>query len=311
MTDPGAPRRILVIGEALVDVVERPDGTHSAHVGGSPANVAVGLGRLGRHVDLMTWIGNDDFGDLIVRRLNESSVSLVKGSRHSGSTSTALAILDDQGAAAYTFDIAWDLGPAEAAPEPIVVHMGSIACVLEPGATRVMEELDRMATLATITYDPNIRPELMGDREDARTHIESVVGKSDIVKVSIEDLAWLYPTRESRDVAAEWLTHGPAVVFVTLGSEGSFGVAARSYAEFRAPVVTVVDTVGAGDAFMAGIIDAMAFEDLLGIDVRRELHDIDADTLQRVGDYASLVARLTVAKAGAEPPTRAEVLAAG
>lgn len=299
-----------MIGEALVDIVESTDGTRTSFVGGSPANVAVGLARLGQSVELLTSIGDDAHGDWIVDHLEGADVSVVDGSRHHGPSSTALAVLDEHGVADYTFNISWDLGTELATHEPLAVHTGSIACVLEPGATRVREELDRLAPRATITFDPNIRPDLMGERDNAREHVEHIVRLSDIVKVSVEDLDWLYPGRRAHDIATEWLTEGPAIVFVTRGAEGSFGQSAQSLAEFHAAKVAVVDTVGAGDAFMAGIIDAVAREGLLGVDARKELREIGAESLQRVGDYAANVARLVVTRAGAEPPYREEVLAA-
>lgn len=116
-------------------------------------------------------------------------------------------------------------------------------------------------------------------------------------------------TGTSSDIAADWLAAGPAIVFVTLGAEGSFAITEHSRAESHAAPVTVVDTMGAGDAFMAGIIDAVAWEGLLSAEARDHLRGIDPGSLQRVGDYAAQVARLTVTRAGAEPPYREEVLA--
>lgn len=303
-------RRVLVIGEALVDIVERTDGSQTSFVGGSPANVAVGLARLGQSVELLTSVGDDGYGERIIDHLQRAGVGVVDGSQHHGPSSTALAVLDEQGIATYTFDIAWDLDPIPPTHEPLAVHTGSIACVLGPGATRVREELNKLAPRATITFDPNVRADLMGERSNAREHVESIVRLSDIVKVSVEDLEWLCPGRAVDDVAAELLSMGPAIVFVTRGAEGSFGLSARTYAEFHTPEVTVVDTVGAGDAFMAGIIDAVAREGLLGVEAREELRSIEAGTLRRIGDYAANVARLVVTRAGAEPPYREEVLAA-
>ncbi len=309
MTDETGLPRVLVIGETLIDVVERPGGSREEFVGGSPCNVAVGLARLGMPVELLTSIGDDNYGNKIVEYLERASVALVGGSQHHGRTSTARASLDDRGAAEYSFDIIWDLGEAGQVSKPVAVHTGSVACVLEPGATRVREEIDRLAPHATITFDPNIRPDLMGEREDARDHVEKIVRLSDVVKVSSEDIAWLYPDQDPRTVATQWLTRGPAVVFVTAGAKGSFGAARNAMVEFATPKVDVVDTVGAGDAFMAGIIEGLAHEGLLGVEAREHLHKIDVESLHRVGEFAAHVAGLTVAKAGAQPPYLSQVLA--
>lgn len=300
---------VLVIGEALIDIVERPDAERSEHVGGSPANVAVGLSRLGQDVSLLTSFGNDARGDLIAAHLEASAVTVVDGSRHEGPTSTALARLDGSGAADYTFDIDWVLPAIAAIEAPQAVHTGSIAAFLEPGATTVVETLQRFAPAATISFDPNIRPSLIGSADDARTQVERLVAMSQVVKVSDEDLDWLYPREDPQESARRWLTLGPAVVFVTLGPEGSFGMSAAGAAAIPAKPVVVVDTVGAGDAYMAGLIDGLSREGLLGIDSAGALRAIDSGALTRVGEHASTVSRITVSRAGAQPPTRVEVLA--
>lgn len=299
---------ILVIGEALIDIVEQPDGTRTEHVGGSPANVAVGLSRLGQAPQVFTSYGRDDHGDLIAAHLEASGVGVVDGSRHDGPTSTALARLDGTGAADYTFDIVWDLPPLAPIEPPTAVHTGSIAAFLEPGASRVVEELQRWAPTCTITFDPNIRPSLIGSRDVAVAQVERIVALSDLVKVSDEDLAWLYPDADPRERAEQWLALGPSVVFVTLGPKGSFGMSAAGAVDIHPRPVVVVDTVGAGDAFMAGLIDGVAREGLLGN--AHALRRIDTDALTRVGEHASTVSRITVSRAGAQPPTRAEVLEA-
>ena len=301
---------ILVIGEALIDIVEQSDGARSGHVGGSPANVAVGLSRLGQEARLLTSFGGDAYGDQIQSHLDEAGVALVEGSRSSGATSTAEARLDSTGAATYTFDITWQLPVAPVIEPPLALHTGSIAAFLEPGATHVRALLESWAPSASISFDPNIRPALVGDHDGALATVEQFLTLSDVVKVSDEDLGWLYPDRSARDIAREWLSRGPAVIFVTLGAKGAFAISAQAAIEITSVPVTVVDTVGAGDAFMAGLIDGLVREGLLGADRREALQAIDAETLTRVGQHAATVARLTVAQAGAEPPTRAEVLAA-
>lgn len=300
---------ILVIGEALIDIVEQPDGRRVEHVGGSPTNVAVGLSRLGQDPVLLTSFGQDAQGDLIAAHLEAAGVRVAEGSRHDRPTSTAVARLDASGAADYSFEIGWDLPATRLVTPPRAVHTGSIAAFLEPGASRVVEELDRWAPTATICFDPNIRPSLIASRGDALERVEQIVALSDVVKVSDEDLAWLCPGSDPGQQARAWLDLGPAIVFVTLGPEGSLGMSAAGAVDIRPRPVEVVDTVGAGDAFMSGLIDALAREGLLGAVNRDRLRDIGLGALLRIGEHASTVSRLTVARAGAQPPTRAAVLA--
>src|SRR6478735_8096068 len=158
MTTPGAPQRALVIGEALIDIVERDGLVTGEHVGGSPLNVAVGLARLGREVDFLTHIGTDSRGQRITDYVESSGVQLVTGSQDAARTPTARATLDSKGSATYTFDIDWQLsGTPEVAP-PLVVHTGSIATVLEPGCLATAALVDAYHVSATLTFDPNVRP---------------------------------------------------------------------------------------------------------------------------------------------------------
>jgi len=297
--------RALVIGEALIDIVERDGEVIGEHVGGSPLNVAIGLGRLGRDVDFLTHIGRDERGKRIVEYVEASGVQLVSGSTTAKRTPTALARLDASGAADYVFDIEWALtGTAEVAP-PIVVHTGSIATVLDPGCLATAALLDAYHPSSTVTFDPNVRPALLDDHEQARTRIERLVARADVVKASDEDLRWIDPNREPEQVADTWLTLGPSIVAVTLGGRGAFAVCAAGTVRVPALPVQVVDTVGAGDAFMTGLIDALWTLDLLGADRRSRLASVSLADLEGVVDAAARAAALTVTRAGADLPTRA------
>jgi fructokinase len=297
--------RALVIGEALIDIVERNGHALGEHVGGSPLNVAVGLGRLGRGVDFLTHIADDERGRRIVDYVEASGVRLVPGSTTADRTPTALARLDESGAADYVFDIAWELaGTPEAAP-PVVAHTGSIAAYLDPGCLATAALLDAYRPSATITYDPNVRPALITDREQAIGRIERLVERADVVKASDEDLRWIAPDSNPELVAETWLASGPSIVAVTMGEQGAFAVCAAGTVRVAARPVQVVDTVGAGDAFMTGLIDALWSLDLLGAPRRTDLGHIDTDTLDGVVRAASLASALTVARAGADLPDRA------
>lgn len=299
---------VLAVGEALVDGVHRPDGSSAELPGGSVANVALTLGRLGREVRLATWLGPDARGDLVRAWLAESGVGLVEGSDGAERTSTAVATLDDGGSATYDFDLTWQVPAATAAgAETLAVHAGSIAAMLEPGAAEVSMLLDGARTTSTITYDPNARPAIMGPAEEVRPRVEALVQLSDVVKVSDEDLDWLYPGADPVAIAREWQAGTPALVVVTLGGKGAVAVADGGEVEVVAPRVEVVDTVGAGDSFMGALIDGLWEHRLLGADQRADLNAVDITTVRRVLEGCVAVAAITVSRAGANPPRRAEV----
>lgn len=297
--------RALVIGEALIDIVERDGTVRGEHVGGSPLNVAVGLARLDRDVDFLTHIGDDARGRRIADYVAASGAHLVAGSISATKTPVAMAKLDADGAATYDFDIEWRLSGTPEVGPPLVAHTGSIASVLDPGCLAVAALLDTYRVSATVTFDPNVRPALIDDADQARARIERLVERSDVVKASDEDLRWLYPNVAPEDAAGRWLETGPAVVAVTMGGDGAFATCAAGSVRVEARKVDVVDTVGAGDSFMTGLIDALWSLDLLGAERRAALHAVDTDRLRGVLDAAALNSALTVAKAGAELPDRA------
>jgi fructokinase len=299
----------LVIGEALIDVVVRPDGTVSEHPGGSPANVAIGLARLGRQAELLAWIGLDDRGRLIREHLEKAGVSLVRGSESAIHTPVATAMLDENGVADYDFDLTWAISP-NAAPtrKPHVVHTGSLGAILPPGGNDVLTLIEGFRATATITYDPNVRPSLMGNPVTAGGQIDRVVALSDIVKVSDEDLKWLHANEPINTQMRRWLDMGPAIVVVTRGKEGAtaFLKDARRI-DVTGPEVKVVDSVGAGDAFMAGLIDGLWSQGCLGAAMRDDLKTISTDIVTYVLTRCVGIAAITVSRAGANPPTLAEL----
>lgn len=302
--------RALVIGEALIDIVERGDTVVGEHVGGSPLNVAVGLARLDRDVDFLTHIGDDDRGHQIAEYVTASGATLVAGSVSAARTPVARARLDETGAATYTFDLEWQLSGTPEVGPPLVVHTGSIATVLGPGCLAVAALLDTYRVSATISFDPNVRTALIDDGDLARERIERLVAKSDVVKASDEDLRWLAPDVEPEELARRWLAAGPSLVAVTRGGDGAFAVSQAGTVTVPARAVEVVDTVGAGDSFMTGLLDALWSLDLLGADRRAALRAITVDDLQTVLGAAVLNSALTVAQAGAQLPDRATLDAA-
>jgi len=296
----------LVVGEALVDVVRRAGTDPVEHVGGSPLNVAVGLGRLGRAVQFTTRIADDPRGTRILGYLVDSGVSLTPGSAAADRTATAQAMIDETGSASYEFDIAWEPVAPPPTVDAVLVHTGSIATVLGPGCELVAELVAQQAVSSTVSFDPNVRPALIGDPARGRARIDRLVALADVVKASDEDLGWYAPDRDPVDTARGWLSRGPAIVAVTRGAKGSVAVCAAGTVEIPAVEADVVDTVGAGDAFTAGLLDGLWTRNLLGVEKRDALRAIGTDALREVLTTAAWTSALTVARAGADLPTRAE-----
>lgn len=300
--------RALVIGEALIDRVEKQGAVERRgaveHVGGSPLNVAVGLARLGRDVDFLTHIADDEPGRRIIEYLKSSGVQLVPGSVSAERTPEAVATIADDGSATYAFDLQWQLSGTPEVASPLLVHTGSIASVREPGCLAVAALLEAYRVSATLTFDPNVRPSLIADRDAAQARIAHLVERSDIVKVSDEDLTWIDPGHEAQRTARGWLASGPAIVVVTMGSRGAAAFCSAGDAWVTARPVRVVDTVGAGDAFMVGLLDALWALDLLSAERRSALRGIRLNDLQAALESAALASALTITRAGADLPDR-------
>lgn len=298
---------ILVVGEALVDVVRRPDSGTSVHPGGSPANVAVGLGRLGLPVDLAATVGDDDHGTVLRRHLETAGVHLLDGLNVPSRTAVAEATLSRDGSATYTFDLTWDPGAITPRRAPEIIHTGSIAAYLSPGADVVEDLVRRHAPTSIVTFDPNVRPALVPDREHARAQVTAFTRLADIVKVSDEDLAWLEPDTDVDLVAQRWLAEGPAAVVVTLGAQGARTYTHHGSLAMPSSPERVVDTVGAGDAFMSGLVGALVHEGLMGLTGSAELHAADLVLWRRVTSVAARSAAIVVGRAGSQPPWREEL----
>lgn len=300
---------VLVLGEALVDVVHQA-GTVAEHVGGSPANVAFGLGRLGHDVTLAAWIGRDDRGGRIVAACEAAGVALAEGSDGAERTSIADATVDEAGRATYVFDLDWRLPALSGLAEARHVHTGSIAATLEPGGSQVLAAVRRARAHATVSYDPNARPTLMGGPDEARPRIEDLIGLSDLVKASDEDIEWLYPGQAVADVVRTWLGLGAAAIVVTRGPEGAYYAVGSGevIAEAAPMAVAVVDTVGAGDSFMSGLVSGLLDAGLLGgPQERARLAEAGVDELRPAVERAIRTSAVTVSKAGAYGPTRGEL----
>lgn len=306
---------LTVIGEALVDVVSREGEEPRTHVGGSPMNVAVGLARLGHDVQFLGRYGRDEYGRQVAAHLTGNGVRLPFDA-DALPTSVAQATLDETGAASYEFQLDWSL---DVSPERIdqllrdtdALHAGSIGAMLEPGATVVGQALERARSHALISYDPNCRPSIIPDSSDARARAEKIVALCHVIKASDEDLLWLYPHRSIEDSARAWLKAGARLVVVTRGVMGPWAVSrgtGRDGVEVPAARVTVADTVGAGDSFMAALLSGLADRNILGPTAASALDELDGAQLTELLRHAAAAAGVTVSRSGADLPTRADLI---
>jgi fructokinase len=301
---------VTVIGEALIDLI--PNGAHHEYralPGGSPFNVAVGLARLGNRIQLLARLSDNVFGRILRDYAENEGIDLSQAPHAIEPTSLAVVSIGDDAKPMYDFYIAgtadWQWTPAELArmdADTAVLHFGSIASWTAPGYDQII------ATVAThhergqilISYDPNIRPLLMGAFDQARATIETCIRSTHIVKASREDLDWIYPGTKIEHVAARWLELGALLVIVTDGDQG-----AHVYRPGDVPIhrpgrqVNVIDTIGAGDAFTAGLLSCLINRGLVHPEVIRQM---SAEALIDAVDKAILVAALTCERHGADPP---------
>lgn len=286
----------LVVGESLVDVLRTPvtggsELLEARRPGGSPANVAVALARLGVTTTLMTCFADDLDGDLLAAHFKDAGVDVVRPSPVA-KTSTAVARLDDLGQAAYDIDLCWDIRGAADVPlaRPAVLHVGSLAVTESPGCEDVLALVHsaHQRREALVTYDLNCRPDVMGRPERVLPAMERLVALADVVKLSDEDAAWLYG---DRDPFARLHDLGAPMVVLTRGAQGCVASTGTERIVVPAsPGGPVVDTVGAGDAFMAGLIAQL-----------RPCQGAQGDPRTAL-EFASLVARRTCERVGADPP---------
>jgi fructokinase len=305
---------ITVVGEALVDLVI-PTGKSlddaRPYPGGSPANVALALARLEQPATLVTTLGADEYGQLIRDHLLASGVILAPGSETGHPTSRAVARLDERGGATYEFEIVWDVADIALPPGTVALHTGSLATALQPGREAVLRLLRDAAGSGQVllSYDPNVRPALLRDREEAIRDIEEVAALAHVIKVSHEDLEYLHPGQPDAEIARRWLTGGTgvAMVVVTRGENGVYGATQQAEVTVPATQVKLVDTVGAGDAFTAGLLDALDRADLLDVGRIGVLRRLGERELGGLLYDAGLVSAVTVSRPGADPPRRAEL----
>jgi fructokinase len=293
----------LVVGESLVDILVDSSGMESTFPGGSPLNVAVGLARLGWPTALLTRVGCDASGELIESHLAASGVSLWPGSTVSQKTSSARAIVDDLGHALYQFDLDWSV-PYVKPTGVSHIHTGSIGAIVQPGADAVLKMFGRKDAHTLKSFDPNVRPALMGERAVVVARVETLARNCHVVKMSDEDADWLYPGMAHSTISQRYLEFGVALFAITRGSDGVFLTSADVELSLPAVPVNLIDTIGAGDAFMSGLLYAILAD---GMDRLVLAGRLGAAEVEHVGTVALASAALTVTRAGASPPTIEEL----
>lgn len=318
MDSPDGRYVVAVAGEAITDLVPAgEDGLFRAAPGGSPANVAVGLSRLDVPVRMLARLSSDVLGRRLREHLETNGVDLSHVVDAVEPSSLAIVVLQPDGSADYDFrvdgtaDWQWTDDELVGALEGVhAVHVGSLALTTPPGGPVLRRLAARGRATATVSFDPNVRHLLMGTPGEVMSVVDEMLGFADVVKASVEDIEWLAPGRSAGDVAAEWMSRGPALVVVTRGGDGALAVG-RSSGRVDRPgqPVDVVDTVGAGDSFMAALLAGLRQRDLLGSSRRDALDVLDADALGALLDEAVAVSAVTCSRRGADPPTAAEMRA--
>jgi fructokinase len=297
---------IWVCGEVLIDLIPGSSGERVPHVGGGPANTAKALARLGHDVYFIDGISTDKYGQMSRQELLGDEVKLDLALNSDKPTCLAIVSLNKNGGASYefeiegtaTFDFSDSWLPDPSRYKPSVLHIGTLVTVIQPGADVLYDWAMQVAEFAPIVFDPNVRSVVMNDRDKYLAAVERWVAISSVVKVSDDDLAWLYPGQQHADVAKRWINDGAALVVVTRGADGLVGFTGDGSVEVPGVKVDVADTVGAGDTVGAIIVEAMIEEGIL---------NLTGDTLRAVLNRAAVAAGITCSRKGAQPPYKHEL----
>ena len=297
--------QVWVTGEVLIDLI--PDGSERKPiVGGGPANTAKALSRLGIDTQFIDGISTDDYGQMARDELVSTGVKLDYVKYSDKPTCLAIVSLSDSGSASYefvientaTFDFTPDWLPNPQTEQPTILHIGTLSTVIEPGAFVLIEWAQSVAKVAPIVFDPNIRPAVINDREKYVKQVERWVSISSAVKVSDEDIRWLYPSLAIEQVVNNWLAKGPLLIVVTYGDKGLAGYRDGEKVSVDAVKVAVADTVGAGDTVGAILVEAI---------VKDGLDTLSGVRLEMMLKRAAKASAITVSRSGANPPTLKEI----
>jgi fructokinase len=293
-----------VCGEVLIDVL--PTGPV---VGGGPANTAKALARLGYDVDFIDGISADAFGVSARKELERDGVGLSLSLSSDKPTCTATVTLDSHGSASYeflidgtaTFDFSHSWLPDPERLKPSALHIGTLATIVEPAATVLYEWAIKTAEFAPIVFDPNVRSSIVGERDKYRAAVEKWVGISSVVKLSDDDISWLYPDQSMDEVAKGWIANGVSLVVITRGAHGIIGYTEHGFEEVEGAKVSVIDTVGAGDTVGAIVVEGI---------IKHSVNGLAGQVLNAVLHRAAIAAGITVSRAGAQPPRLHELVEA-
>jgi fructokinase len=297
--------QVWVAGEVLIDLI--PAGAdRKPIVGGGPANTAKALSKLGIDTQFIDGISTDEYGQMAKDELVASGVKLDYVKYSDKPTCLAIVSLSDSGSASYefvitntaTFDFTLDWLPNAQTDGLALLHIGTLATAIEPGASALFDWAQSVVKIAPIVFDPNIRPAVISDRELYVKQVEKWVSISSAVKVSDEDIMWLYPSLEIKQVVNSWLTKGPSLIVVTYGAQGLAGYREGEKVNVDAVKVAVADTVGAGDTVGAILIEAI---------VQDGLSSLSGVRLEMMLKRAAKAAATTVSRSGANPPTLKEI----
>ena len=298
-------RQVWVAGEVLIDLI--PDGLERKPiVGGGPANTAKALSKIGIDTQFIDGVSTDDYGQMAKNELVASGVKLDHVKYSDKPTCLAIVSLSDSGSASYefvientaTFDFTSDWLPNPQSERPSLLHIGTLATAIEPGASVLFEWAQSVAKIAQIVFDPNIRPAVVSDRKQYVMQVERWILISSAVKVSEEDIKWLYPSLEIEQVVNNWLAKGPSLIVVTYGENGLVGYRVGEKVSVDAVKVSVADTVGAGDTVGAILVEAI---------VKDGLNTLSGVRLEMMLKRAAKAAAITVSRSGANPPTLKEI----
>ena len=297
--------QVWVAGEVLIDLI--PEGSERKPiVGGGPANTAKALAKLGIDTQFINGISTDEYGQMAKDELVVSGVKLDYVKYSDKPTCLAIISLSNSGTATYafvientaTFDYSPDWLPDPAIKRPVLLHIGTLVTAIEPAASILFKWAKDLAKICPIVFDPNIRPAVMDDRQQYVIQVERWVGISSAIKVSDDDLSWLYPTLDLDQVVNNWLTMGVSLIVVTYGDKGLAGYRVGEKISLDAIKVAVADTVGAGDTVGAVLVEAIINEGLVNLTGLR---------LEVMLNRAAMAASITVSRVGANPPTLKEI----
>ena len=297
--------QLWVCGEVVIDLI--PDGTErKAVVGGGPANTAKALSKLGITTQFIDGISTDKYGQMALNDLQKDGVLLDFVKFSDKPTCLAIVSLNSKGSATYefviddtaTFDFSHSWLPDAVEKKPSLLHIGTLVTAIEPAASVLFEWAKKVAKVAPIVFDPNIRPAVMSDRQQYVKQVERWVSISNAVKVSDDDIYWLYPGQDLDQVAKRWLGMGPELIVVTFGDKGLAGYRENSKISVDAKKVVVADTVGAGDTVGAILAEAI---------IEDGLDKLTDERLTLMLDRAARAAAITVSRTGAKPPGRDEI----